>query len=180
LRDNALAKKRADEEQRRKQEAIAAAARDEEAAAAVRKADADAAAAARSKYEKKMGETLHVGYTAYCAWSAKWSDHISDNQFLDKRANANWLVINMTVRNDDKQARTVPPITLVDEQGREYEASAEAMMTDDAIGVLQDLNPDVSKQGNVVFDVPKGRTYRLKLSGGYWSTDTGFIDLDIK
>lgn len=176
----ALAKKQAQEEEQRKQEAVAAAARAEQAAAAARKAEADKTAAARAKFEKKMTETLHVGYTTYCAWSAKWSDKISDNQFLDKRANANWLVINMTIRNDDKKARTVPPIKLIDEDGREYDASTEGMMTEDAIGILQDLNPDVSKQGNVIFDVPKGRTYRLKLSGGYWSSDTGFIVLDIK
>ena len=84
----------------------------------------------------------------------------------------------MTVRNDDRKARMVPPIKLIDEQGREYESSAAGTMIENSIGVLETLNPDVSKQGYVVFDVPKGRTYKLKLSGGYWSGETGYIRLE--
>lgn len=176
----ALATRRAEEERRRDEELAAEVTRRHQAAEATRKAEAARVAAERSKYEKKTGETLHVGYTAYCAWSATWSDQLSDNQFLNKRANASWLIVNMTIRNDDKKARTIPPIKLVDEAGREYDASTDGMMTENAIGILEDLNPDVSKQGNVIFDVPKGRKYKLKLSGGYWSSDNGFIVLNIK
>jgi len=168
----------------RRQQAAAAAesARQKAAAEAeerVKVAEAKAAveAAERAKFEKAQGETLHVGYTTYCAWNSHWSEHLSSNQFLNKRANANWLFVNMTIRNNDKKARMVPPIKLVDEQGREYESSAEGMMIEDSIGVFETLNPDVSKQGYIVFDVPTGRKYKLKLSGGYWSVDTGYIHL---
>lgn len=179
----------------KKQEEEAAKARRQQAAAAAeaarKKAEAEAKerrktaeakaaaeAAERAKFEKGMGETIHIGYTSYCAWDAHWSDRLSSNRFLDKRANANWLFVKMTVRNNDKQARMVPPIQLIDESGREYESSAEATMIEDSIGLLETLNPDVSKTGYVVFDVPKGRTYKLRLSGGYWSSDTGYIRLN--
>lgn len=179
-----VAGKRAEE--KRKAEAAAEVARKavEEEAAATRKAagekaaaKATAEAAERARFEKAQGETIHIGYTSYCAWDSHWTQRLSTNQFLDKRANANWLFVNLTVRNNDKKARMVPPIKLIDEQGREYQSSAEGTMIENSIGVLETLNPDVSKQGYVVFDVPKGRTYKLKLSGGYFSSDIGYIRL---
>ena len=63
----------------------------------------------------------------------------------------------------------------MDENGAEYESSAEAMIIENAIGVLESLNPSVWKQGLVVFDVPQNHQYRLKVSGGYWSTEDGYI-----
>jgi hypothetical protein len=45
------------------------------------------------------------------------------------------------------------------------------------IGPLESLNPDVSKKGAIVFDVPMTHKYMLKVSGGYWSTDNALIEL---
>ena len=36
----------------------------------------------------------------------------------------------------------------------------------------------MSKQGFIVFDVPDDRSYKLKLSGGFWSVDDAFVELD--
>ncbi|MGB7160935.1 MAG: DUF4352 domain-containing protein [Tepidisphaeraceae bacterium] len=174
----ALAKNRAEEVEQRRKDELARAEADRKQREQKASAEAAAAAAERAKSEKKIGETLHIGYTSYCVWRANWSSKLSDNEFLNKRANANWLIVEITVRNNDKKARTVPPFKLVDDQGREYETSTDGMFIENAFSVLEDLNPDVSKQGLVVFDVPKGRKYRMKLSGGYWSSDTGYIVLD--
>lgn len=131
--------------------------------------------AKKAQTEKQMRETLNVGYTSYCVWRAWYSDRLSKNQFLNKRANAKWLFLDISVRNDDTKARMVPPFKLIDENGAEYEAAAEGMMIENAIGVLETLNPSVTKQGLVVFDVPENRKYRLKVSGGYWSGEDAFI-----
>ena len=53
-------------------------------------------------------------------------------------------------------------------------------MLDGSIGILDDLNPSVSKQGFVVFDVPRNHTYRLKVSGGFWSGESALIKLETK
>lgn len=71
----------------------------------------------------------------------------------------------------------VPPFTLVDENGAEYEASSNGWVVEGSIGLLQSLNPSVSKRGFVVFDVPKNRKYRLKLSGGFWSLEDAYVQL---
>ena len=86
----------------------------------------------------------------------------------------------MTVRNDDKEARSIAPFKLVDDTGAQYETSAKAWSVEGSIGVLDSLNPGVSKQGYIVFDVPKGKHYKLAVSGGYWSSDKAVIDLGLQ
>ena len=39
------------------------------------------------------------------------------------------------------------------------------------------LNPGVQKRGYVVFDVPEGKQYKLKISGGYFSSSYAYINL---
>lgn len=126
----------------------------------------------------KTGETVHIGYTSYCVWRSWWSKRLSDNEFLDDRPDAMFLFVKLTVRNDDKKARSIPPFELVDENGAEYETSSKAWAVDGSIGVLESLNPSVEKQGFIVFDVPTNHEYRLKASGGYWSTEDAFIALE--
>jgi len=126
----------------------------------------------------KMGDTVHVGYTSYCVWRSWWSKRLSDNEFLDDRPDAMFLFVELTVRNDDKKARSIPPFELVDENGAEYETTSKGWAVDGSIGVLESLNPSVRKQGFIVFDVPTNHEYRLKVSGGYWSTENAFIALE--
>jgi len=128
----------------------------------------------------KTGETVHVGYTSYCVWRSWWSNKLSDNEFLDNRPDAMFLFVELTVRNEDKKARTIPPFKLVDENGAEYETSSKAWAIDGSIGVLEDLNPGVKKQGFIVFDTLTGHEYRLKVSGGYWSSEDAFIAVEPK
>lgn len=128
----------------------------------------------------KEGKTVNIGYTSYAVWRSWWSNRLSNNQFLDQRPNAMYLFVDLTVRNDDKKARTVPPFNLVDEKGAEYEASSNGWAVDGSIGIIESLNPSVSKQGFVIFDVPKERKYRLKLSGGYWSGEDAYVQLNPK
>jgi F0F1-type ATP synthase epsilon subunit len=126
------------------------------------------------------GENVNVGYTTYVVWHSWWSNRLSENQFLNQRPNAMYLFVELTVRNDDKKSRMVPPFTLLDENEQEYEASSNAWAVEGSIGVIESLNPSVSKQGFVVFDVPHDHTYRLKLSGGYWSLQDAYVQLTPK
>lgn len=130
---------------------------------------------ADSPKEFGLGDSVHVGYTTYAVWSAWWSDTLSDNQFLNQPPNASYLFINLTVRNDDTKARLVPPLKLLDENNAEYQASANGWAVEGSIGILESLNPGVSKQGFVVFDVPRDHVYKLKVSGGYWSGEEVLI-----
>ena len=130
--------------------------------------------------EHKEGDIVDVGYTTYAVWRSWWSTKLSDNQFLNQSPNAAYLFVELTVRNDDKKPRMVPPIRLIDENGAEYDASSNGYMVDGAIGILETLNPSVKTRGFIVFDVPKNRKFRMKLSGGYWSAADAYVQLKPK
>ncbi len=123
----------------------------------------------------KQGESLRVGYTSYLVTKSWWSDKLSNNEFLDQKPDAAFLFVELVVRNDDIKARVVPPFKLVDQIGSEYEASSKSWAVEGALGIIESLNPSVQKQGFVVFDVPRDRKYKLKLSGGYWSSEEEFV-----
>lgn len=125
----------------------------------------------------KVGETVTIGYSSYCVWKSWWDNKTSDNEFINQKPNASFLFIDLTVRNNDKKARTVPPFKLIDEDNNEYDEASNAFTVKDAFNILEDLNPSVSKRGVILFDVPKGRDYRLKVSGGYWSGEDALIQI---
>ena len=125
----------------------------------------------------KIGETAHIGYTSYVVWKAFYQNQLSNNPYLNQAPDATFLFVDITVRNDDKKARTIAPFKLVDENGSEYETSSKSWSVDGSIGVLDSLNPEVEKRGYIVFDVPRGKHYKLEISGGYWSSDKAFVDL---
>jgi hypothetical protein len=128
----------------------------------------------------KMGEPFKIGYTSYAVWRAWWSNQLSDNQFLNQPPDASYLFIDLTIRNDDNKARTIPPFKLIDENGAEYETSSRAFAIDGGIGPLTSLNPGVKKQGVIVFDVPRERKYKLKVSGGFWSGEHALVEIDVQ
>jgi hypothetical protein len=95
-----------------------------------------------------------------------------------KEAPTAYLFVDLTVRNDDKKARTIPPLKLIDENGAEYETDSEAIFVEGTFGPLDSLNPGVSKQGLLVFHAPRSHTYRLQVDGGFWSSESALIKLE--
>jgi hypothetical protein len=98
---------------------------------------------------------------------------------LDEEANASWLFVKVAVRNRDKKARMIPPFKLLDESGSEYDTSSKAWAVADSLGVFEELNPSVMKEGYILFDVPKDHQYKLLVCGGYWSPAEALIVLEI-
>ncbi|MDL1982250.1 MAG: DUF4352 domain-containing protein [Deltaproteobacteria bacterium] len=122
-------------------------------------------------------ERVHIGYISYVVRRSWWSNRFSDNQFINQEPDAKFLFVELTVRNNDKKARSIAPFTLIDEKGAEYETSNKAWAVEGSIGVLTSLNPNIKKQGFIVFDVPTEHRYKLKVSGGYWSSEDAFVQL---
>lgn len=133
---------------------------------------------AQSSDVHKEGDPVLVGYTGYGVWSSWWSSRLTTNRFLNQPPNAKYLFVTLSVVNNDNKPRDIPPFKLVDDQGAEYEADANGYMLPGSIGLIESLNPSVSKLGFVVFDVPPDKHYRLKLSGGFWSNESTFVSLE--
>lgn len=125
----------------------------------------------------REGEIRKVGTITYKVIRSWWQDKLSSNELLEERPDANFLLVQLIVRNDDKEARTIPPFKLVDETGGEHETTDKAYAFDGSIGELESLNPGVQKEGIVIFDCLKTHRYSLKVSGGFWSAEDGLIAL---
>jgi len=116
----------------------------------------------------EAGSWVRVGDLSYLVSGAYWTRKI-------ERSNAHFLVVDLTVRNDDDESRYIPDFELVDDRGATH--SRTTTNADGALGVLDELNPRVEKQGYVAFKVPPGN-YKLKVSSrAVWSRDHAFIEL---
>ncbi|NLJ28038.1 MAG: DUF4352 domain-containing protein [Deltaproteobacteria bacterium] len=133
-----------------------------------------------SEVSTNSREPFQVGYTTYTIARSWWSSRLSKNEFLDQKPDAMFLFVELSVKNTDTKPRSIPPFKLIDENGSEYESSSKAMFVEKNINLLDSLNPNVTKSGVVVFDVPKDHQYKIVLSGGYWSTDKTMIPLEPK
>jgi Domain of unknown function (DUF4352) len=145
-------------------------------------ANAVTAATAQPRTEGKKriyttGEPFRVGYTAYKVNDSWYTKRLSGNQFLNQPPDATYLFVDVSVLNTDKKQRMIPPFKLLDENNAEYGTSDKAWMAEGSIGLLQNLNPGVGKRAYVIFDVPTRHTYRLRVSGGYWSADEALVEL---
>lgn len=108
---------------------------------------------------------------------AYWTDTI---QF--QKADATFLVVEMSVANMDKKTTVITPpaFTLVNDQGYEYEISSRDIAgggpDDNLIEKLtvDRLSPLIPVRGKIVFDVPKGN-YIMIVSTGEKDMKTGAI-----
>lgn len=116
-----------------------------------------------------------VGYWNFAVWSTKWQDSIGTDH--KQWPDAKFLVVELYAENKDKTASVIPPIKLVDTQGREYDQSTKEVYVKDYFPPLKSLNPDVGTFGYLVFDVPADRKYALRLSGGMNSGAEALVDL---
>jgi hypothetical protein len=123
----------------------------------------------------KIGESVLVGNWAYWCDGATWQRSIG-SAYSRQYPDAEFLVVDLTIRNNDRTASVLPPLHLIDTEGREYEESSKRVFSDHSFGLLKSLNPMVSSSGSAVFDVPRGE-YRLKVSGGFTSDESQLIDL---
>jgi hypothetical protein len=131
-------------------------------------------APARPKYA--IGQEFSVGYWTYRCNGANWQPFIGSGFGSVERPDAAFLVLDLTVRNDDRTSSTLPPLKLIDSQGREFDESSKGIFLEGSFGALKQLNPGVSSRGLVVFDVPNGE-YMLKVSGGFESGKDALVVL---
>jgi len=102
-------------------------------------------------------------------------DTIGDNQFSTAKAQGVFKVVTINIINNQKDAITIDSnsFKLMDDQKREFSDSSEAQMalmsssSGDKGFFLKQINPGMSIDGHVVFDVPKdAKGFTLKARGG--------------
>ena len=124
------------------------------------------------------GDNIKTGNISYNVSNSRWASSIGYNKFNFAKPDARFLLVNVSVKNEDKEARNIPAFTLLDENGAEYETSKENHIRQGTLNLLDALNPGVSKTGMVIFDVPESNKYKLKASGEYGSGKEALITLN--
>jgi Domain of unknown function (DUF4352) len=120
-------------------------------------------ASSPARTEFKTGEAVPAGYFGYKVFGSWFSNHLQANA---KTVSAeNYLYVDLAVVNTDKKERSVAPLRLVDEAGKEYPLSQKSESAGRSVGELEKLGPNVSKRVLAIFAVPKGRQYKLKIEG---------------
>ena len=109
----------------------------------------------------KTGEAVPAGYLGYKVYSSWFSDHLSG----EKPSPANYLYVDLSIVNTDSKDRTIVPLKLIDEKGREYSPSPKAWKSEKSVGQFGSLGPGTSKRGVVIFEVPKDYRYTLVIQG---------------
>lgn len=112
----------------------------------------------------KMGQGIKVGHLLFAAWNARWYENSSDIQYLNVKPDSSYLLIEMTLRNDSNRRSIKPFLFLIDDRGFYYEPSKKWVGGVGNMHSLNRLNPGVSQDGYIVFDVPKNSYYKLKIS----------------
>lgn len=123
-----------------------------------------------------IGEEFSVGYWLYLCNGATWTRMIPSPggaEFPD----GIFAVVDITVQNNDRSSSTLPPLHLLDSDGRQYDASSKPMWEGRFLGPLEDLNPGVSKRGLIAFDIPPNRHYTLQVSGGFRSGESALVNI---
>jgi hypothetical protein len=79
--------------------------------------------------------------------------------------------------NTDKSSSNIPPFKLIDSRGAEYDTTSDSFYLQRDFSVLEKLNPDVTKRGTILFDVPRRTDYKLRLSGGILSGKSTLVEI---
>jgi hypothetical protein len=124
-----------------------------------------------------VGEVVKVGDLEYTVTgSSEVTELKSDNEYIDPvKTEGKLIVIEYTVKNLDKEARMVDgELFKLQGNGAEFEPmnSAEVMMVlGDKNLFLEEVNPQLSRNGTLVIEVPADLTaYDLQVSSGIgWS-----------
>jgi hypothetical protein len=133
---------------------------------------------AQKRVTHRIGEEFSIGYWSYRCNGAQWQSMIAGLGRAET-PDAEFLVVDLYIRNNDRTASTLPLLKLIDEQGREFDESSKGTFMPGAFDMLKQLNPGVSSQGYAVFDAPHGQ-YSLEVSGGFESGEHALIDLSPK
>lgn len=124
----------------------------------------------------QIGEGFSVGYWAYRCNGVQWRPGIGEG-FTAESPDAAFLVVDLTVQNNDRSESVLPPPKLIDEQGREFGETPKAALMNGSFGIMKSLNPGVSSRRLVVFDVPPNGRYMLQVSGGIESGEHAVVSL---
>ncbi|SFR61660.1 protein of unknown function [Halogeometricum limi] len=124
-----------------------------------------------------VGESFTVGdgemSIEYTVTDVTTADNVGGEYGED--ADGEFVIVTMSMENvgDESLDITSRPFTVVDSEGREFEVDTNAMVYAEDSIVFEQLNPGLSKEGVVIFDVNPDGEYTMHIApAGMFSTAT--------
>lgn len=129
------------------------------------------------KKEFGVGQEVIAGVLTYKVNGVEEVNEIKVEYLDPIKTTGKFVIVDLTVGNNDKEARFMDGemLRLVDAEGTEFSNKSEAdMYINDDIGFfLAEINPKMTKQGKVAFEVPANinvADLKLQVSSGFgWS-----------
>ncbi|CAM4169137.1 DUF4352 domain-containing protein [Lacicoccus alkaliphilus] len=131
-----------------------------------------------------VGEPLEVDGIEFTVNEWYQADTVGTD-FMTSEANDTYIVMEVTVTNNENEAITVDSdFFKIIEGERVFEPDSSASMdaNEDDLGLfLEEINPGSSRTASVVFDVTQdvvdSDEKQLQVQSGFWGTQTGIINL---
>jgi hypothetical protein len=110
------------------------------------------------------GEWLETDYFAVKVNKAQVVDHLVEkidglveNELLKKEEGNKYVIIDLVVKNTDKESRLMFDGEIVTDDGRKFEQT-ETVAADGYNLILENINPGVTKQTKLVYKIPANLT----------------------
>jgi hypothetical protein len=125
----------------------------------------------------QMGERITAGPMSYNVVQTVWRTQLGD-MFNVRMPDHRYLLIMLSVTNGAGKEVSIPFFTLEGPNRQEYKEIEKGEGVDNWFGLLRNLNPAETKQGNLLFDVPL-TSFRLRLTDGGETGSEKFVWVDI-
>ena len=116
-------------------------------------------------------------------WTIVGTAQQTERNDLGERRTGNFIVVDLTVRNNGEEAVTVDTqsLAILDDQGLTHEADTDAYVPSRLDLFLQQINPGVTQQARVVFNIaPDASGLILRLGDGDpFTEENGYVNLGI-
>lgn len=129
------------------------------------KADSDAEAedeeeAPDSPADAGLGSTVNTGNFDVTVTAVEAGVTVIGNEYLNETPSGQFVLVRITVANTSNESDYFhgSDHTLIDEQGRKHSTSSGSLYLDEPTFVLESINPGVSIDGVLLYDIPVDAT----------------------
>jgi hypothetical protein len=117
-----------------------------------------------ARLDYQMGEKVSIGPLTYTVIESKWLSQLGD--VLKVRVpERRFFVISLSATSGAGRVITLPLLSVEAANGQLYQESENGDGVNHWLGMLRNLKPADTIQGQILFDVPLG-SYRLRLPDG--------------
>lgn len=110
----------------------------------------------------KMGETVPLGAVSHTVLGAEWRPGLGEGATA-RVPTYQFLILRLVTANGVDSPSEIASVQLVAPNGTEYDELADGSGLPEWLGLARTLSANESRQGNVLFDAPRG-VYKLKLT----------------